>query len=202
MISAGQLREIADCSANLAAIYAPFINRYAPAYRIDTNRRLAMWVAQVAHESGRFRRTVENLNYSAAGLLATWPTRFDEQTARRLARKPELIANHVYGGRYGNNTVGDGWKYRGRGLIQLTFRDNYAAFAEYSGRDVIAMPQLLESNEGAVESACWYWMNADLNRFADTLDIRSCTRVINGGYNGIADREALYAKAREVLSWS
>lgn len=202
MISAGQLREITGCSAELATTYAPFINLYAPAYGIDTKKRLAMWIAQVAHESGRFKRTVENLNYSAAGLLATWPSRFNELLAAVLARQPEQIANHVYGGRMGNTQDGDGWKYRGRGLIQLTGHDNYAAFAKHSGQDVIGLPELLECAEGAVESACWYWWRADLNRFADTGGIRSCTRVINGGYNGIKDREALYEKAKEVLSWS
>lgn len=210
MISAGQLQEILGCTAELAAEYAPHINKHTPAYGIDTPKRLAMWVAQVGHESARLSRLSENLNYSSEGLLATWPTRFSNTIARALARNPEAIANHVYGGRLGNTREGDGWKYRGRGLIQLTGYSNYRAYQTHSGDPVTVRPDLLERPEYAVKVACWYWQVSRLNAFADTGDILGCSALINtgrsttarSGVHGIEDREELYQKALTVLGWS
>lgn len=161
-----------------------------------------MFIAQIAHESGGFKRTVENLNYSSQGLLSTWPSRYTQHLALQHHRNPELIANHVYGNRMGNSKQGDGWKYRGRGLIQLTGFNNYKAFQDASGVNVVDKPTLLEQPRYAVESALWFWKTNNLNKWADVGDLRGCTRIINGGYNGMADRERLYNKAKEVLSWS
>lgn len=201
MINAEQLQQITDCTPKLAATYAPLINRFAPKYGIDTPVKLSMFIAQVAHESGSFKRLVENLNYSAIGLLATWPSRYNSVTANQHHRKPELIANHVYGGRMGNTNRGDGWRYIGRGLIQLTGFDNYFAFERATMHPVTADPTLLQDPAVAVESACWFWQENGLNTCAEWGDVKSCTRKINGGLNGLADRERLYAKAREVLTW-
>lgn len=195
-VTAGQLQEITGCSNELAAEYAPLISYYAQQYNVD---ELPMFIAQVAHESGRFKATVENLNYSAAALIATWPSRYDAVKAQEHHRKPELIANWVYSWRMGNNANGDGWNYRGRGLIQLTGKANYRAFQIDSGKPVLANPEMLEDSCGAVESACWFWEKNVAGRYKT---VRECTRIINGGYNGLADREALYAKAVKVLSWS
>lgn len=202
MISAGQLQEIAGCSQKVADTYAKLINQFGAKYGIDTPARLTMFIAQVAHESARFSRTVENLNYSADGLKLTWPKRFDTAAANVMARNPELIANHVYSGRMGNVLPSDGWRFRGRGLIQLTGRDNYKAFEQSSGHPVTVKPELLEQPEYALQSAMWYWDANTLNRFADAGDLRGCTRAINGGYNGLDDRQALFNKATKALRWS
>lgn len=190
------------CSEELSVIYAPIINDLLLPYGVVTRQQLSMFIAQIAHESGGFKSTVENLNYSSQGLLSTWPSRYTQQLALQHHRKPELIANHVYGNRMGNFKQGDGWKYRGRGLIQLTGYDNYKAFQDASGVNVVDKPTLLEQPRYAVESALWFWKTNNLNKFADVGDLRGCTRIINGGYNGMADRERLYNKAKEVLSWS
>ena len=151
---------------------------------------------------------VENLNYSSQA-LATWPSRYNQDLANRHHRRPELIANHVYGDRMGNSKSGDGWKYRGRGLIQLTGYNNYRAYQTASGDPVTIRPDLLESPDVAVKAACWYWQENNLNKWADVGDIVRCSSVINTGkssssekfINGLDDRKALYRKALSVLSW-
>lgn len=200
-ISAGELQEIMRCSGDVAANYAPLLNEGMTEGGICSKERVSMFLAQVGHESGRLKKTTENLNYSSKGLLATWPSRYNKELAESHHRKPELIANHVYGGRMGNHSLGDGWKYRGRGLIQLTGKVRYEAIKKDTGIDVVKNPDLLSQPEGAVMSACWYWKTNNLNASADSGDINRNTRLINGGYNGLDDRKALYEKAKEVLSW-
>lgn len=202
MISAGQLQEITGCAAKVAAIYAPLLNRFMRQYEINTPPRVQMFIAQVSHESAGFSRVVENLNYSAKGLIETWPSRYNSVTASQHRRKPETIANHVYGGRMGNQNRGDGWRYIGRGLIQLTGFNNYFAFERATRHPVTTDPALLQSPPVATESACWFWHQNGLNRYADAGDIEGCTRRIVGGLNGIKDRNRLYEKTRKVLSWS
>jgi putative chitinase len=163
-------------------------------YGIDTPLRKAHFLAQIGHESGGFVYTVENLNYSAAALLKTWPSRFTPATAEQMARKPEQIANHVYGGRMGNTQPGDGWKYRGRGLIQLTGRSNYkAAGFEHN-------PELLEQPEGAAMSAGWFWSTNGLNALADRDDVLAVTKRINGGTHGLDDRRKRLQRAKAALN--
>lgn len=165
---------------------------------INTKERVDMFLAQAGHESGGLRRLTENLNYSANGLSNTWPTRYrgsdgkPNALALKLHRNPEMIANHTYANRMGNGDVesGDGWLYRGRGIFQLTGYDNYKRFFDYLGEPL--KPTLLESPEYAIKSAAWFWNINNLNSFADKGDIRGCTKVINGGFNGIADRTAKY----------
>jgi putative chitinase len=160
-------------------------------YEINTPKRQACFIGQCMHESGGFKFLKENLNYSAKGLVATWPSRFpNEEYAEEYARKPERIANKVYSGRMGNTEDGDGAKYIGRGLIQLTGKDNYKAVTEALGEDLLANPQLLEEPRYAALSAGWFWNKKGLNALADANDIDTMTKRINGGSIGIADRKA------------
>ena len=160
-------------------------------YEINTPKRQACFLGQCMHESGGFKFLKENLNYSAKGLVATWPSRFpNEEYAEEYARKPERIANKVYSGRMGNTEDGDGAKYIGRGLIQLTGKDNYKAVTEALGEDLVANPQLLEEPRYAALSAGWFWNKKGLNALADANDIDTMTKRINGGSIGIADRKA------------
>lgn len=151
--------------------------------------RLAHFMAQVDWESGGFKFLEENLNYSAKRLLEIWPNRFNPVTAGKMAGKAEVIANHVYGSRLGNYLEGDGWRFRGRGFIQLTGRANYAKFAKASGHDVVGNPDLLLDPVIAAECAVWFWNERPLlDEAAERDDIESVTKIINGGLNGLPGR--------------
>jgi putative chitinase len=171
---------------------------------IDTPLRLAAFLAQIAHESGQLRHLAENLYYSAEALLRVFPCHFDAEQAAAYARQPERIGSRVYANRMGNGdeASGDGWRYRGRGLIQVTGHDNYAACGTALGLDLIAQPELLEQPGPAARSAVWFWHRHDLNRLADTRDITTITRRINGGLTGLDDRKACYAHACAALEVS
>jgi putative chitinase len=170
-------------------------------YQINTPKRQACFIGQCMHESGGFKQLKENLNYSARGLMNTWPSRFpDADTAEKFARQPEMIANKVYSGRMGNTEDGDGAKYIGRGLIQLTGKDNYKAFGDAIGEDLVANPQLVEEPRYAALSAGWFWNKRGLNALADAMDITTMTIRINGGKIGINDRIAKINKALDVLA--
>ena len=169
-------------------------------YQIVGTKRIAAFVAQVGHESGHLVRLVENLNYSADALRRTWPSRFNAELASTAARKPEQIANIAYGKRMGNTEQGDGWKYRGRGLIQITGKNNYRACGEALGLYLIAQPELLEKPQHACMSAAWFWATNGLNTLVDAGKFDAITQRINGGQNRAADRQALYAKALKVLA--
>lgn len=168
-------------------------------FGIDSPLQQAHFLAQIGHESGGFKLLVENLNYGSLALLRTWPTRFDEDIAAQLARKPELIANYVYGGRLGNVEPGDGWRYRGRGLIQLTGRANYAEAGKAIGMPLVEQPELLEQPEAAALSAAWYWSSRQLGRLADADDLLAVTRKINGGTHGLDDRRKRLERAKSGL---
>jgi putative chitinase len=170
-------------------------------YQINTPKRQACFIGQCMHESGGFRLLKENLNYSAKALINTWPSRFpDMDTAEKFERNPEKIANKVYSGRMGNTEDGDGAKYIGRGLIQLTGKDNYKAFGEAIGEDLVANPQLVEEPRYAALSAGWFFNKRNLNALADVMDITTMTIRINGGKIGIDDRIAKINKALDVLA--
>jgi len=174
-----------------------------PKYGIaDSRLRLAHFFAQVLHESGCMRYDMENLNYSADGLLKTFPKYFKTRAdAEAYARQPEKIANRVYASRMGNGSEasGDGWTYRGRGLIQLTGKSKYAAFAVWIGDPrVIDHPDLV-ATDYAVHSAVYFWDDNKLNTLADADDIVRLTRKINGGENGLAHRKELLNKANGLL---
>jgi putative chitinase len=170
-------------------------------YQINTPKRQACFIGQCMHESGGFKFLRENLNYSAKALMNTWPSRFpDADTAEKFERQPEKIANKVYSGRMGNTEDGDGAKYIGRGLIQLTGKDNYKAFGEAIGEDLVANPQLVEEPRYAALSAGWFWNKRGLNALADAMDITTLTVRINGGKIGIDDRIAKINKALDILA--
>lgn len=178
------------------------ISTICPEYGIDTPKRLAAFLAQCAHESGNFTQLRENLNYRATSLMATWPQRFPTlEIAKQYANKPEKIANKVYANRMGNRdeASGDGWRYLGRGLIQLTGKENYQWFAASLSMEVDDLPEYMGTFEGAVQSACFFWETNKLNDLADRGDIRAMTKKINGGYIGLAERIKHYAHACEVL---
>jgi len=173
-----------------------------PDYEINTPKRIAAFIAQCAHESGGFRFLKENLNYKAESLMKTFPKYFsDKDTANAYAKQPVKIANRVYANRMGNGdeASGDGFKYCGRGLIQLTGKSNYSWFAaslEISPEEASAY---LETFEGAAQSACWFWESNNLNVEADAGDIKKMTKKINGGYIGLDDRIKHYEHALHVL---
>ena len=171
---------------------------------IDTPLRLAAFLAQIAHESGQLRALTENLNYSAEALLRVFPRHFDAGRATAYARQPERIGSKVYANRMGNGdeASGDGWRYRGRGLIQVTGKTNYAACGTALDLDLIAQPELLEQPGPAARSAAWFWHRHDLNGLADARDIETITRRINGGLTGLQDRKAHYARACAALEVS
>jgi putative chitinase len=172
-----------------------------PDYDINTPRRVAAFVAQCAHESGGFRFLTENLNYRAESLVKTWPKYFNAGNAGSYARNPQRIANRAYADRMGNGNEasGDGWRFCGRGLIQLTGRSNYQAFADSIETDINDIPDYLATFEGAVQSACWFWETNNLNKWADLGDIVTLTKRINGGTLGLDDRMKHYTHALHVL---
>ena len=178
------------------------LSQCLPDYDINTPRRVAAFIAQCAHESGGFVFLQENLNYKAESLMRVWPKYFkDLATAQRYAHNPERIANRAYANRMGNGdeASGDGWKFCGRGLIQLTGRDNYENFAESIETDIDDIPHYLATFEGAAQSACWFWETNNLNKCADAGDITALTKKINGGTLGLNDRMKHYAHALHVL---
>ncbi len=188
-------------------------------FNIDTPQRIAGFLSQCAHESGGFERLQENLNYSADGMAGIWPKRFavlgpdgkpvkkdgknqPNKFALALHRKPEMIANVVYSGRMGNGPTesGEGWKYRGRGLKQLTGKTNHSNCSKGLGVDLVDNPDLLLEPIYAARSAAWFWATNNCNSFADSGDIEGLTRRINGGLIGIEDRKKRYASAMRSLS--
>ena len=220
-ITSQQLLQILPNAGQVAGFFVPVLNTAMNRYQIVGLKRISAFIAQVGHESGQLTRLVENLNYSADGLANTWPNRYAEPDGKggyvkvlvkdrsrnkpnalglSLAGKPEQIANNVYAGRMGNTAPGDGWKYRGRGLIQLTGKTNYQLCGEALGLDLLAQPELLEKPQHACMAAAWFWGSNGLNSLADTGDIETITRRINGGLSGLADRQALYALALKVLA--
>ena len=171
-------------------------------YGIDTPLRVAHFVAQCAHESGNFVFIKENLNYKAASLQKIFSKYFPTaELAAQYANRPEQIANRIYANRMGNGpeTSGDGFRYCGRGLIQLTGKDNYTFFAGSLNIPVEEASDYLATFEGAAQSACWFWEQNNLNRFADANDVKGLTRAINGGYIGLEDRISHTEHALHVL---
>jgi len=173
-----------------------------PDYDINTVPRVAAFLAQTAHESGGYKALKENLNYRAVTLRKIFPKYFPtDAMAEQYAGKQELIANKVYGGRMGNGdeSSGDGFRYCGRGLIQLTGKNNYTAFAESIETPVEEVPEFLGTFEGAVQSACWFWETNNLNQWADSGDMLTLTKRINGGTIGLEDRIKHYNHAMHIL---
>lgn len=216
-ITAEQLSKIFGSPSAQYVQWVDPINKTLDKYGISSKQQVAMFLAQAGHESARLTAVKENLNYSADGLANTWPGRYGIKAANgnyirgtdgrikpnalalKLHRNQEAIGNNVYADRMGNGNEasGDGFKYRGRGLIQLTGRSNYASLTADLGVDLISSPELLESPLNAALSAGWYWKQNGLNALSG--DVEAATRKINGGVNGLADRKDLYTKALSVL---
>lgn len=183
--------------------YVEPLNTVAEYYDMyDNPRRVAGFLAQIAHESGGFNFVKENLNYSAKGLMTTFKKYFpNEELAKQYERKPEKIANRVYANRMANGPEesGDGYRFCGRGLIQLTGRANYTKFAQDLGIGIDETVAYLETPNGAVSSAGWFWDNNKLNQFCDKDDFVTLTKRINGGTIGLADRQHHYHLALQSL---
>ena len=178
------------------------ISSILPEYEINTPQRVAAFLAQCAHESGGFVFLKKNLNYKAPSLRKVFPKYFqDDATASAYANKPERIANRVYANRMGNGdeSSGDGWRYCGRGLIQLTGKDNYTFFAASLDIPVEEASEYLQTFEGAVQSACFFWEQNNLNKWADSGDILTLTKRINGGTIGLEDRIKHYEHALHIF---
>ena len=178
-------------------------------YDINTTNRIAGFMAQCGHESADFKTLEENLNYSEKSLNTVFGRYFGagKRNAAEYARKPEKIANYVYqdefrskGGAMGNVNAGDGWKFRGRGIKQLTGRNNYTAFAKTIGMTAEEAAAYLETKKGAFESACWFWKTNGIARYADNDDIVGMSKRINGGTIGLDDRKTRYSKAKSILA--
>jgi putative chitinase len=170
-------------------------------YGIDTPKRQAAFIGQCGHESNSFKVLEENLHYSAQALMRVWPSRFDQATADKYANNPEMIANKVYGGRadLGNTQEGDGWKFHGRGVIQLTGRSNYQVCGDALGQPFTTQPELLLEPEWACMSAGWFWNKKGLNALAESEDWTTMTKRINGGTLGLDDRINRIHKAMDIL---
>lgn len=191
-------------------------------YQINTPARITAFLAQIAHESADFTRVEEGLNYSADGLANTWESRYAEPDGKgkyvkvlvndkwrnkpnalalKLERKPQAIANNAYANRFGNGdeASGDGWRYRGAGLKQLTFKANHEEFAKAVGVELAKVPDLLRSPDGAALSAAWYWGSRKLNGLADIGAFTDITQKINGGQIGAKSREAYLERAQKAI---
>lgn len=199
-----QLQAILNTSdTEKAELYLAGLNECFARYQINTPLRVAHFMAQVCHESGNFKYTSENLNYSAKALRAVFGKYFPtDETAEDYARQPEKIASLIYANRMGNGDEqsGEGWAYRGRGLIQLTGKDNYQNYSDSCGEDVVANPDMVAQDPAlCVGAAAWYWDSRKLNQYADEDDIKTVTKRINGGYHGLEDRQEKLDNAKAVL---
>lgn len=201
-ITQQQLLQILPNAGPVAGVFVSALNTAMGKYQIITPQRIAAFIAQVGHESAQLTQVVENLNYSAQALQATWPSRFPAALSAKVARQPEQIANIAYASRMGNGpaATGDGWKFKGRGLIQVTGWTNYQACGAALALDLLNHPDLLEQPVYASLSAAWYWSSNGLNGMADDGVFTQITQRINGGQNGAADRLALYNTALKVLA--
>jgi putative chitinase len=187
----------------LAEKWVTPLNETCELFAIDSPFRIAGFLSNTAHESGGFKFVKENLNYSAASLMRVWPNRFPTlEIAQRYAMQPEKIANRAYADRMGNGSEesGDGSKFLGRGLIQLTGKNNYVAYSLACDNEALQHPEIVEEPKYAAESAGWFWNVNRLNELADAQDIVGMCKRINGGLNGLDDRQMKYSQVLSYLS--
>lgn len=206
-ITSDTLRKIYPLSKNIER-YAEALDKAMQECGIDTAARARAFLAQVGHESVQLNSIEENLNYSAQALRKVFPKYFRTlQEASSYAHHPERIANRVYANRMGNGSEesGDGWKFRGRGLIQITGRDNYVSMSALMGKDLTIWPDALLMPLDACRSAALWWQTNGLNALADKLatdernTFEAITRRVNGGLNGLEDRWAIYQRAKAAI---
>ncbi|WP_297200370.1 glycoside hydrolase family 19 protein [uncultured Pluralibacter sp.] len=200
-----QFQRAAGISAELATRWFPHIDAAISKFAITAVDDVAMFIAQVGHESDGFKSLVESFNYSVDGLKKTFGHRLTDYQCEMLGRVPgkqvahqPQIANIVYGGRNGNKSPGDGWRYRGRGLLQITGRENYAKCGGAMGIELLDAPELLEQERYAARSAAWFYTTRGCMLYSG--DIARVTKIINGGLNGLEDRRSRYAAARAALA--
>jgi len=205
LLTVDQLRAMIPANKEVEA-WCEELNKALPKYGITTDKRIAGFVSQCAHESMDFTAMSENLNYREETLNKVFPRYFGpgKRNAAEYAKNPEKIANYVYMDEFrtsklGNTQPGDGWRFRGRGLKQLTGRDNYTRFAKDYNMTAEEAAVWVETKEGALASALWFWNTNKLNDIADTGNVAALTKKINGGDIGLADRQARYAKAMAAL---
>ena len=197
MITKELLVDSHTCDATIADKWVDAMNKTCERFEINTPERVAGFLSQVGHESDSLKFVKENLNYSAPALRSVFGKYFtDDSMANAYSRQPERIANKVYANRMGNGdeASGDGYRYCGRGLIQLTGKDNYAAFGAACGIDAVGDPASVETADNAALSAGWFWNTRKLNGYADQGDVEGMTRRTNGGLNGLDDRQQRYKK--------
>ena len=203
-----QLAGATGATVPLAQQWLPALTGAMERWGITTAARQAGFLSQVSVESGRLTRLVESLDYSAEALVRVWPLRFSADLAQQVGRTAEhpadqqRIANIAYGGRYGNGdeASGDGWTFRGRGLLQVTFRANYRAAGAGIAQDLLTHPELLAKQRYAAEAAAWFWQTHGCNALADAGDIHGISLRINGGTNGLEERVAMWNTAKQVLA--
>jgi putative chitinase len=201
MITQEQLQKILP-NNKLSDIWCEALNELFSVYEINTPKRMAAFIAQCQHESANFTVLSENLFYSAQGLNKVFGKYFPTITdAVPFAKQPEKIANKVYANRMGNGaeSSGDGYKFRGRGVFQLTGKDNYQSFAKTKNMELDDVVKYLETPKGALESACWFWKKHNLNNVIDLRGIDDVSKIINGGINGIIDRKEKYNKVLVII---
>jgi len=207
MITLEQFTAMIPTNKNPEAWYDAAVPAFEK-YDINTTNRIAGFMAQCAHESLDFTRLEENLNYSEKALNSVFGRYFgkDKRDAKEYARNPEKIANYVYQDEYrskrgamGNTTAGDGWRFRGRGIKQLTGRNNYTAFGKSVGMSAEEAADYVATERGALESACWFWATNKLDKWADNGDIKGLTKKINGGTIGLEDRTRRWEEALAIL---
>lgn len=181
--------------------FLAYFQQWAEPFEVNTPLRITHFLSQCWHESGNLRYVEENLNYSADGLMKTWPSRFTREKAQEYARKPEKIANYVYANRMGNGdeASGDGWRYRGRGLIGLTGKNQYMEYtkSDFCVGDVVKNPDLVAKAPGFVKTALFFWWKNGCNKFADKDDCVGLTKRINGGTLGLANRQFLLRRFKK-----
>jgi putative chitinase len=207
LLSEAQLSKMIPTNKEVGE-WCKVLNEMLPKYGITTPQRIASFISQCAHESGDFRLLEENLSYKEETLLRVFPRYFGpgKQNAAEYAKNPEKIANYVYmdknrssSGALGNVQEGDGWRFRGRGLKQVTGRSNYTTFGKAIGKTAEEVAEYLETKEGALMSALWFWQSRGLNEVADTGDVARVTKIINGGDIGLDDRRKRYVQSLAVL---
>lgn len=201
IITIEQLEQTIPTNKNIPE-WCDTLNSVLPEYEINTPERIAMFIAQCAHESVDFKFLKENLNYQVKTLQRTFYKRFPTvEAAQPYALNAEKLANLVYSNRMGNGdeASGDGFRYIGRGLLQLTGKENYQKFADFMQLSLDDVVDYLTTYEGAVTSACWYWTDRNINEPSDARDVVEATRRINGGKIGIIERTQRYEKALEVF---
>lgn len=192
-----------DVSWSYAQSYIPLFDEILSEYSINTPLRKAYFLSQITHESGGFRYVKENLYYSSKALYSVFRKYFPTlKVADTYARSPERIANKVYANRLGNGNEesGDGWKYKGRGLIQLTGKSNYEQLSQSFDEDFVNNPDLLTIPKWAISSACWYWQKRNINKYADLDDIHMVTKLINGGFNGLENRQHFLDEYKKLFN--